>query len=297
MTSILGVLILLVGVFYVMLRRERGALEQDRQQFAMLEKEAMQDELDRLSEEYSLQSDKLSLNSTEMPLRPNNDSLLAQLIAERAKVDRLSQELKQVKASNVKRISELRSEVATLRGILRSYVEQVDSLHASNQRLIAENKEVKANYQAMAGQASQLKKEKDQLSDRVQLAAKLDAVNINVTLLDRRGRTVQKISRGKTLAMSFAIPKNITAEPGEKTIYARILTPSDELLTKNAGNLFPFEGKQLAYSARKVIEYGGEEMSVQIYWDIEEALMAGGYRVDFFADGHIIGQKQFSLKD
>ena len=58
------VLIVFMGVFFNWrVVRERAALEQDRESFAKLEKEAMQDELDRISEDYTQQYNKLSVST------------------------------------------------------------------------------------------------------------------------------------------------------------------------------------------------------------------------------------------
>jgi hypothetical protein len=36
-------------------------------------------------------------------------------------------------------------------------------------------------------------------------------------------------------------------------------------------------------------------MPVTMYWDVEEYLHPGKYRVDIFADGYLIGSKEFEL--
>ena len=45
-----------------------------------------------------------------------------------------------------------------------------------------------------------------------------------------------------------------------------------------------------------MIEYTGEEQSVTVYWDVEEFMPAGTYKIYIFADGNMIGQGSFSLK-
>lgn len=289
-------LIVLMGLFFNwQVIRERSALEQDRENFAKLEKEAMQDELDRISEDYTEQHNKLSGNAGEMNIQLANDSLLAQLTAERTRVNRLQDELKTVKATNARRIGELRGEIKTLRAVLKSYVVQIDSLNAANERLRTENQEVRRNYAQAAGEASRLKVEKAELTGKVELASKLEAAGISIGLLDKKGRAVKNVAKLKTIQMNFIIPKNITAPVGEKAIYARILTPNDEVLQRSSGDVFPFEGKQIAYSCRKQIEYTGDQTDVVLYWNVEQTLTSGSYRVDFFADGHLIGRKSFKL--
>ncbi|WP_373811969.1 hypothetical protein [Porphyromonas loveana] len=289
-------LIVLMGLFFNwQVIRERSALEQDRENFAKLEKEAMQDELDRISEDYTEQYNKLSGNAGEMNIQLANDSLLAQLTAERTRVNRLQDELKTVKATNARRIGELRGEIKTLRAVLKSYVVQIDSLNAANERLRTENQEVRRNYAQAAGEASRLKVEKAELTGKVELASKLEAAGISIGLLDKKGRAVKNVAKLKTIQMNFIIPKNITAPVGEKAIYARILTPNDEVLQRSSGDVFPFEGKQIAYSCRKQIEYTGDQTDVVLYWNVEQTLTSGSYRADFFADGHLIGRKSFKL--
>ncbi|PVZ14019.1 hypothetical protein [Porphyromonas loveana] len=289
-------LIVLMGLFFNwQVIRERSALEQDRENFAKLEKEAMQDELDRISEDYTEQYNKLSGNAGEMNIQLANDSLLAQLTAERTRVNRLQDELKTVKATNARRIGELRGEIKTLRAVLKSYVVQIDSLNAANERLRTENQEVRRNYAQAAGEASRLKVEKAELTGKVELASKLEAAGISIGLLDKKGRAVKNVAKLKTIQMNFIIPKNITAPVGEKAIYARILTPNDEVLQRSSGDVFPFEGKQIAYSCRKQIEYTGDQTDVVLYWNVVQTLTSGSYRVDFFADGHLIGRKSFKL--
>ncbi len=73
------------------------------------------------------------------------------------------------------------------------------------------------------------------------------------------------------------------------------MKPDDDVLTKNRDNLFRYENKEINYSIRKMIEYEGEETQVCAYWDIEEYLYPGNYRVDIFADGNLIGQRSFTL--
>ena len=76
----------------------------------------------------------------------------------------------------------------------------------------------------------------------------------------------------------------------------RILKPDEDVLAKNAGDLFTYENKELKYSIKKYIEYNGEEQQVNVYWDIEEFLQAGTYKVQIFADGNMIGSGSFNIK-
>ena len=210
-------------------------------------------------------------------------------------MEQLQKELKTSKATSAKRIDQLSREVTTLRNVLRTYVVQIDSLQVANERLRAENTEVKANYERVTSQAQQLSSEKAHLTDRVKLAAKLDATAISITPVDKRGKPTKNLSKITNLQIRFTVAKNVTAEVGEKTFYCRIMQPNDELLTKAGGGTFAFEGKQIPYSIRRMIEYNGEETQLTMYWPVEESLQHGTYSLRIFADGNLIGSATFSL--
>ena len=291
----IAVIIALVVGFFFILRNERAELQQEKEVLVNQQKEIMEEELTKLAAEYDIQYKKLSEGQGEQKFSLATDSLISQILAERAKVEQLQKELKTSKATSAKRIDQLSREVTTLRNVLRTYVVQIDSLQVANERLRAENTEVKANYERITSQAQQLSSEKAHLTDRVKLAAKLDATAISITPVDKRGKPTKNLSKITNLQIRFTVAKNVTAEVGEKTFYCRIMQPNDELLTKAGGGTFAFEGKQIPYSIRRMIEYNGEETQLTMYWPVEESLQHGTYSLRIFADGNLIGSASFSL--
>ena len=291
----IAVIIALVVGFFFILRNERAELQQEKEVLVNQQKEIMEEELTKLAAEYDIQYKKLSEGQGEQKFSLATDSLISQILAERAKVEQLQKELKTSKATSAKRIDQLSREVTTLRNVLRTYVVQIDSLQVANERLRAENTEVKANYERVTSQAQQLSSEKAHLTDRVKLAAKLDATAISITPVDKRGKPTKNLSKITSLQIRFTVAKNVPAEVGEKTFYCRIMQPNDELLTKAGGGTFAFEGKQIPYSIRRMIEYNGEETQLTMYWPVEESLQHGTYSLRIFADGNLIGSASFSL--
>ncbi|MDR0572494.1 MAG: hypothetical protein LBG96_00425 [Tannerella sp.] len=282
MGVILLILIIGIGGFYIW--RQRRQMYEMTEMFS-LEKESLSDEFEELSLQY--EGYKFSVG---------NDSLITLLTTEQAKVQRLQEELRTVKSTNVRRINELKKELETLRKIMRNYVIQIDSLNAENEKLKNENMQVTQKYQQASSQAARLSKEKDQLSERVQMASRLDAVNIQVVPITSKGKASKKIDKAVQLMLTFIISKNITALVGEQTIYVRLMKPDDDILTKPNSGYFNFENKDIMYSMKRSIEYDGEEQSVVMYWDIEEYLSPGPYRADIFAEGNLIGRKSFVLE-
>jgi hypothetical protein len=225
-----------------------------------------------------------------------NDSLIKLLEKEKLKVQQLLEELRLTKSTNARRIAELRNELATVRKVMVHYVNQIDSLNAENKVLKTENKEVKRRYQEATETVEQLSKEKENLNEVVTRASKLEITSFSMTPLNNRNRKVGIFSQIASLQFNFTIAKNITAQPGYKTVYLRIMRPDDEVLTKSPENVFHFENRNIAYSAKKDIEYQGEALSDVMYWKVEEIVQPGEYRADFFTDGYRIGSFTFTLK-
>lgn len=244
-----------------------------------------------LTDEYS----QLAMQYEEYKLNVNNDSIIELFEAEKLKVQRLREELKTVKSTNARRINELKKELATVRSVLKSYIAQVDSLNKENSKLQEENEKIARQYRSASHTVSRLSKEKDKLTERVTLASQLDATNISVTAVNKRGKSEKKVSKVTQLNISFTITKNITAPTGEKSVYLRIMKPDNDILLKDPNNLFAYENKKINYSIRKDIEYTGEEQALTVYWKVEEFLHPGDYRIDIFADGNLIGSRSFSL--
>ena len=174
--------------------------------------------------------------------------------------------------------------------------EKLESEKLKTQRLLEELRQVKNKYSAATAQISTLSKEKKSLNEKVSLAAQLDATNIIVNPMNKRGKTARKVKDVKKISIQFTIVKNITAETGNKTLYIRIAKPDNDILTKSEANTFAYEDRNIGYSIKKYIEYTGEEQTVTVYWNVEEFLPSGNYRVYIFADGNMIGQGSFSMK-
>lgn len=226
----------------------------------------------------------------------NNDSLINQLENEKLKVQRLQEELKTTKNIDAKRINELKKELATLRSVMRAYVIQIDSLNALNQKLTAENREVSNKYREATETATQLQKDKEELTQKVSLASKLDAIGISINTLNSKGKNTNRISKIEYIEVNFSIAKNVTAKPGERYVYLRIIKPDNDVLIKNRNDLFVYEDSEINYSAKKLVEYDSEETPVTLYWTVEEYLYPGVYRMELFADNEKIGEKSITLQ-
>ena len=278
--GIIVVLLAVMGWLGYSLMQEKQT-NQDMQELAELDKQAMEKEYQNFALQYS-----------EMKNYIKNDSIIAELTQEQERTQKLLEELKRTHASDAAEITRLKKELATVRAVLRSYVIQIDSLNRLNQDLMTENDRVRSELAQSNQQNQTLTSEKASLSEKVAIAAQLDATNISLTPLSKKGKAEKYMKNAKTLAVSFAITKNVTASNGTRSVYVRVTTPEGEVL--NGGGTFEYSGKQLAWSMKKDVEYTGEETALTLYWTVNEYLGGGQYNVSIFCDGQAIGSRNFT---
>ena len=273
---------LVIGFLLYTMNKQR-AESQQMLELAEMDKREMENEYEQFAMQYN-----------EMMTQINNDSLVAQLEMEQKRTEELLEELRRVKSSDAAEIMRLKKELATLRQVLRSYVLQIDSLNRMNEALAQENSNLKTQNEQARQHISNLATENETLSDKVAIASQLDATGIYAEGRNKKGKTAKKIKDVKKFVVGFNIARNVTTATGIRSIYVRITTPTGNVLTK--GGTFAYENRQLEDSIRKDIEYTGEEQSIVVYWDVAEALSAGNYRVDIFADGQNIGTTNFAFE-
>lgn len=282
-TGIVGLaLVGTVAYLYVNLdnqKKENKAM----QELAELDKKEMENEYQQFATQYS-----------EMKMQISNDSIIAQLTAEQEKTERLLKELKDTKSNDAREIARLKRELATVRAVLRSYVIEIDSLNRLTQNLTAENSRIKGQYNEATRQIEGLNSERASLSEKVAIAAQLDATGISMQLKNKKGKKTDKTSKCKTVQVSFTIAKNVTASNGTKTFYVRITSPSGTTL--GGGGTFNYQNRSLEATMRKAVEYDGRETTISTFWNVSQSLMAGTYQVSVFADGNMIGSRSFSFK-
>ena len=285
MMPLIVVLILLAGaaawLFFSL--EEQKQVNRDMQELAELDKQEMENEYERFALQYS-----------EMKTQINNDSIVEQLTQEQMRTQQLLEELKRVKSDDAREIARLKKELATVRAVLRDYVMQIDSLNRLNENLKAENSRQAAELQQRNTQIAGLSSEKASLSEKVAIAAQLDATNIQTLLLDKRGKSTKRLKDCRQMQVSFTITKNVTASNGNRIVYVRIQNPGGNTL--GGGGTFAYENRTIECSMKKTVEYTGEETAVVTYWNVSQMLEAGDYRVSIFADGNMIGSRTFSFK-
>jgi FtsZ-binding cell division protein ZapB len=278
---VLSAILVVMLVLFFMQRREHSVIMKD----IIAEKDSIQQELTQIVAGYDM-------------LKTENDTINEQLIFAQAKVRDLLIEVEQTKRVSYEKISDYQKQVTTLRGIMRDFVVQIDSLNKRNEQLMAENTQVKEQFKQSEIEKEQLSQEKSNLQKNLQRAAQLEARELIAEGLNSRNKESKFANRTTLIRISFVLGKNVTSKRGPKNIYVRIMRPDQLLMTKSPTDLFQFEDLRIPYSAMREVNYEGQDLPVNIFWDNtgEAPLMVGTYTIDLFADGNNIGTTTIGFK-
>lgn len=287
---VLGVCIIgaLVYMFVSQNKKAEEAALRVQELELMTEQLQLTNEYDELSASFVQHEGQMALFS--------NDSIRAEYEAAKNKVEELRAELKRRDNLSKQRIAELQAEIATLKNIMRHYVEQIAELNQQNQELRAQNETLENSNRQLSSQVAATTSQNQALTQRVELAEKLNVSGVTLTPLKDNGKVQKNVTKAKQLRVTFTVPQNNSTPVGRKTIYLRITSPEGNLLRGN-GVTFQFEGATLEASAQKDIEYEGTEIpSVAIYWNNTATLTPGSYRVELFADNYRLASRNIELK-
>jgi len=274
--------ILLITVLVVMYYSKQKQMEQMVTELNT-EKMELTKEYEELALDFSFQTDIDSINNL--------------LEHERERITQLIEEIKTIKATNASKIREYKKELTTLRKVLKNYIYQIDSLNQRNKQLTVENKEYQQKYTHIKTSMKVLEKEKETLKEKVDIASKLELKDIVAQGLTAKNKTTKKTNKVSKIRICFTIKKNLTAPVGEKTVYLRIERPDKSLLMQSLNDKFKYEGSEINFSSKRVIEYGGKDLDVCVYYKVDEGeLMKGEYVADIFIDGKNVGTVTFELK-
>lgn len=285
-----AVLVILIAALLTYVYRQRSEINNFKEQVNIeKEREKLEEEYTAIFREYrQYESNRI---------RFNNDSLIWQLDREKARVKRLLEEIRNRKDIDALTIDSLHEELKSLRNSIKIYQSAIDSLGRENKLLKAEKDDALLRYRKATQEASQLQKDKDELSEKVSQAKRLEAIYIEIATLNRRGRKTDDKDKVSRLKINFVIARNTMAPTGEKRIYVCIKKPDGTTLVKDRSNTFSIDGREHYYSLQQIIDYTGDSEKMYFSWNVEEYLPQGLYQINIYADSLLIGNRSFSLEN
>lgn len=197
-------------------------------------------------------------------------------------------ELEQNNKHTLDQLRRYQKEVETLKGIMRQYVRQIDSLSTVATALKSENKTMKQQIKTHELRANQAEERADELNTKVRQGSVIQTSGIKLIALNAKSSEVKRMKLAKRLRVDFELTANALAEPGEKSIYVCITNPDGYLLTAPDITVFNFEGTEMMASAVRKVDYENNTVPVSIFYD-SESFSRGTYKVDIYIDGRHCG--------
>jgi len=224
-------------------------------------------------------------------LKTDNDTLNANLQREKNRII----ELLSINASNVQLIKKYRSEISTMREIMKSYIVQIDSLNTRNKILVAENIQIKGEITKVQSSNVELTKVKEEQEAKIELASIIQAKEIVVAALNRKRKETSRINSLENLRTCFTLRENPLASAGQKEVFMRVIRPDSLVITTSSDNIFNYKGNRLVYSASRMVDYMNQDIEMCIFLQNTGDFILGNYSVELYLENNIIGKSTFAF--
>ena len=207
------------------------------------------------------------------------------------------EKLQKEKTYNYNELNRYKRELATLKDVMKGYLRQIDSLNNINKHLQAQNISYKREISTAQLRADVAEEKAEELNSKVRIGSVIRARGIAMSPLNAKSKAVTRVKNAERLRVDFELTANELAEPGQKTVYVRIISPDGYLLSADNVITFSFEGDALLASAERTVDYENNDVPVSIFYDYNrKGLSAGTYKVQLYTEGRLIGENDVYLR-
>ncbi|GGK70667.1 hypothetical protein ACD591_04185 [Rufibacter glacialis] len=187
---------------------------------------------------------------------------------------------------------------------LRKKDEEVAKLQENNEELFTEVTGLKTTQNKLSDSITSLATNNKELEAKVNLASKLEAQNIAVTIINPKGKEKEdseeeyKAKKVDKIKLSFKLGKNEVAAKENKEILMRLIEPDGAAVYNLAtgSGTFEFEGKEQFYTAKRDIIFDNTQQQVSFIYSKGAPFKTGKHLVEIYSDGFLIGTTSFTLK-
>lgn len=248
-----------------------------------------------------LKTDFQNMLKTYDALIEKDQSKADSLNVQKEKIQSLINEINQNKKMSASQLFQLRKENETLRGIMKSYVVQIDSLNTLNLKLTSDLDQTTTQLNTTTTERDVYKKDAEEKTEQVKKGSRLQAYGFSsVGLKMKLNNTTEVTTRAKSVVQiksTFTISENPITTPGKKTVYMQVINPDGKTLQSKSSNTIATDAGNIAFTDKKDIDYQNERIDLSIYYDMKgEEALKGNYKVKIYCDGILIGTDSFTLK-
>ncbi|RZJ68204.1 MAG: hypothetical protein EOO50_01945 [Flavobacterium sp.] len=251
-----------------------------------------------VKEKDKVMDDLQALKATYDTAIAENTSMSDELIAEREKVVKLMEELKQSKG-DVAALSKYRDQYRALEGRMKSVMVEVENLKKENAGLVVQRDSVQKAFGEQKRFNDTLVVQNENLAKTVEKGSQLVVMNLRTQAIKQRssGKQIEtdKASRADKLKVCFSIAENKIAKSGDKTYYVQVIDSKNNVLGDKQTETFGAD--TLTYSFTTTVSYDNKSMDVCEFLDGKgKDFEKGTYFVNIFDKGELVSKTSFSLR-
>ncbi len=289
-----ALLAIVIGVLVYLNIQKSGDLDTAKETIVLKDKELNE----KLIEMNKLKDDLTGLQAQNEQMGVQNDSLNAQI----EQLNTMIKSIKSNQAASTAQRKQLDVAIARLKVERDNYVAEIQVLKAKNDSLNTDVQTLQSEKTKMGESINELGTTNKDLADKVAIASILKVDGIGVSVLTSKGKVIEgdefKASKIDKLKITFKLADNKVAKQNEKTIYLRIIDPSNAALYDLAtgGGMFDFEEKSISYTAKKEITFQNNGADESFIYSKGSEFAKGRHNVELYCEGHKIGGAFFVVK-
>ncbi|MCC9166564.1 hypothetical protein [Pontibacter harenae] len=181
---------------------------------------------------------------------------------------------------------------------------EIAQLKQDNEVLFTENNTLKTTQNKLSDSLTTVKATNLDLTEKVKVASRLEAQDINVNIINQRGKDKDdkdnefRAKRVDKIRVAFRLAKNDVASKEPKTVYMRLIEPDGAALynLSTGSGTFQIDGEDVYYTAKRDFVFDNTQQQLSFLYSKNAAYKKGEHSIELYSDGFLIGRTSFVLK-
>lgn len=234
-----------------------------------------------------------------------NAELDSMIVSQQAEIEKQKTQIQGMLAKgnlNAKELAKAKAAIAQYEASIADLQKKVEELTAKNAELTNQNTQLTTDLTNEKATTSQLSETNKGLSRKVELGSLLQLQKLTVEGIKKKSNgkeiVVNKAKTTESLKISFETGENKVLEPGNLSLFIRVLNPKGETISvadQGSGTTKSADGETLQYSKKADFDYSQSNKKIVVYWS-QNIQAAGTYKVEVYQSGYVVGKGEVVLK-
>jgi myosin heavy subunit len=260
------------------------------------DKAALQQSLNSLND--TLNEKKAELEQ----MKGKNESLDSIIVIREAQIDKQKGEIAALLSKEKLTVEELdkaKQMINQDEAAVSDFQKQLDDLNQKNKELMNQNAQLSTDLTTEKKTSAQLNEKNKNLFTKGSL---LQLKNLTIEGIKKKKNDKEvvekKAKKVESLKISFETGENKVLEPGNLSLYIRIINPKGEVISVSehgSGTIKAATGTEIQYTKKVDTDWDQTNKKVDVYWT-QDINNAGVYTVEVYQNGYVIGNGSTELK-